>query len=93
MLVALGRGQHQRLQSRIDDEGSDGVDQLRFQQLHRRHFSHAQAPGIAVAQIHLLQVLIQATFREQMTLAKQFVRQQRHLRQLCRTGQSIGIGA
>ena len=46
---------------------------------------HLQAPGIAAAQVHLLQVLVQAALGEQVLLAQQFLGQQRHLRQLGRT--------
>lgn len=90
MCLSRSGVQHQRLQPRVDDEGGDGVDQLGFQQFHRGHFVHQQAPGVAPAQIHLLQVLIQASIREQVLLADQLIVQQRHLRQLGSTGEAVG---
>ena len=66
---------------RIQNERRDGVDELHFQQFHGRHFGHEQPPGIALAQIHLLQILIELAFGKQTFLRGEFFRQQRHLRQ------------
>jgi hypothetical protein len=51
-----------------------------------------QAPGIALAQVDLLQVLVEPAFGEQMLLAEQFVGQQRHLRQLRGTVRPAHVG-
>ncbi len=40
----FGIAQHQRLEPRVDQERRDRVDQLNFEQLHRRHLVHQQAP-------------------------------------------------
>ena len=69
VLVALRRAQHQRLQPRVDDERRDRVDQLHFQQLDRRHLGQQQPPGIAAAQIDLLQILIEPAFGKQIASA------------------------
>ena len=68
-LSRSGRAQHQRLEPGVEDERRDGVDQLHLQQFHRRHFRHQQPPGIALPQIHLLQILIEPALREQMPSA------------------------
>ena len=82
VLVAVRRPQHQRLEARVDDERRDGVDELHFEQLHRRDLVHQQAPGIAPAQVDLLQILIEPSLRKQIALVRVVFRQQRHLRQL-----------
>jgi hypothetical protein len=51
-------------------------------------FGQCQAPGVAVAQIHLLEILVQAAFGKQVALGPGFIGQQRHLRQLRRTLQA-----
>ena len=69
VLVALGRAQHQRLQPRVEDERRDGVDELRLEQLDRRHLGEQQAPRVALAQVDLLQVLVEPSLREEVALA------------------------
>ena len=69
VLVALRRAEHQRLEPRVEDERRDGVDQLHLQQLDRRHFRHQQPPRVALAQVHLLQILIEPAFGKEMRAA------------------------
>ena len=60
MFIALRRSQHKRLQAGVQNVGRDGIDELHFQEFHRRNLRHEQAPGISAAQIYLLQILIEA---------------------------------
>ena len=69
VLVALRRAQHQRLEARVDDERRDRVHELHLEQLHRRHLGHQQPPGVAAAQIDLLQILIEPALGEQIASA------------------------
>ena len=80
-LSRSGVAQHQRLEPRVDDERRDRIDQLHFQQFHRRNFGQQQAPGIAAAQIHLLQILIEVAGRKQLLPDTHFVWQERQLRE------------
>ena len=80
MLVALRTAQHQRFQARIDDEGSNGIHQLHLQQFHGGDFRQHQSPGIASAQVDLLQVLIKLPFGEQVLAGLHLLRQQAQLR-------------
>ena len=75
VLVAPGSAEHQRLEPRVDDERCDRVDQLHFQELHRRHFVQQQAPRVAAAQIDLLQVPIELSAREQIHVSRRVVGQ------------------
>ena len=59
VLVALGRAQHQRLEARVQDERRDGVHQLHLEQLDRRHLGQQQPPGVPLAQVDLLQILVE----------------------------------
>ena len=86
MFVALGRPQHERLEPGVEHEGRDGVDELHFQQLNGRHFGHEEAPRIPVAQIDLLQVLVEPAHGTQRLLGGEFLGQKRHL------GQRSGVG-
>ena len=45
--------------------GRDGVDELHFEQLDGRHLGQQQPPGVAPAQIDLLQILIEPAFGKQ----------------------------
>ena len=87
VLVALGRAQHERFQPRVQNERRNRVHQLHFQQFHGRHFRHGQPPRIALAQIHLLQILVKLALREERLLRREFLRQQRHLRKFRRMRQ------
>ena len=79
VLVALRRAEHERLQTCVEDERGDRVDEMHFEQFHRRDLVQQQTPGVAAAQIDLLQVLIELTAREEIHLAGRVLRQQRHL--------------
>ena len=46
VLVALGRAQHQRLEPGVEHERRDGVDELRLEQLDRRHLGQHQPPRV-----------------------------------------------
>ncbi len=74
VLVAARRPHHERLQPGVEDERRHRVDQLHFQQLHRRHFGQQQPPRIAVAQIELLQILIEPALRKQVLLIARSLR-------------------
>ena len=80
-LSRSGVREHQRLQPRIEQEGRDGVDELHLEQLHGRHVGEQHAPGVALAQIDLLQILIESPLREEMRRGLVVLGQQRHLRQ------------
>ncbi len=84
VLVALGRLQHQRLQPRVQDERRDGVHELRLEQLDRRHLVEQQAPRVALAQVDLLQVLVEPPLGEQVVARREILRHERHLRELGR---------
>ena len=58
-LSRFGGAQHQRLEARVEDERRDGVHELHFEQLDRRDFGQQQPPGVAPAQVDLLQVLVE----------------------------------
>ena len=81
VLVALGSAQHERLEPRVEQEGRDGVDELHLEELHRRHVRQQHAPGVALAQIDLLEILIEPAFRKQRRLRRHVVGEQRDLRQ------------
>jgi len=53
---------------------------LHFQQLYGRDLGEQQAPGVAPAQVYLLQVLVEATLGKQVLLHLELFRQQWHLR-------------
>ena len=69
VLVALRRAQHQRLEARVEDERRDRVDQLHLEQLDRRHLGQQQPPRVALAQIDLLQILIEPPFGKELPAA------------------------
>ena len=79
VLVALGRPQHQRLQAGVQHERRNGVDELHLQQLHRRHLGQQQAPRVPLAEIDLLQILVEASLREEVILRIEVLGQERHL--------------
>ncbi len=86
VLVALGRAQHERLEASVQHERCHRVDQLRLEQLHRRHLGQRQPPRVAVAQVDLLQVLVESPFGEQAPAARRPPRAAGGLRQLGRVG-------
>ena len=69
VLVALRRAQHQRLEARVEHERRDGVDELHLEQLDRRHLGEQQPPRVALAQVDLLQVLVEPALGEQVACA------------------------
>ena len=69
VLVALGRAQHQRLEPRVEHERRDRVHQLGLEQLDRRHLGEHEPPRVPVAQVDLLQVLVEPTRGEQVAAA------------------------
>ena len=66
VLVALGRAQQQRLEARVEHERRDRVHELGLEQLDRRHLVEQQPPGVAPAQVDLLQILVEAPLGEQV---------------------------
>ena len=55
------------------DYEADGIHEMHFEQLDRRYFGHREPPGIALAQIDLLQVLIESPFGEEILLRRELV--------------------
>ena len=53
----------------------------------------SQSPRIASAQIDLLQILIEPALGEKIAIVREFLRQQRNLRQLARHASDPSIGA
>ena len=92
VLVALGRAPHQRLQAGVQHERRDGVDELRLEQLDGRHLVEQQAPRVALAQVDLLQILVELPFGEEI-LRTEVVGQESHLRQLCGRRDSVVAGS
>jgi hypothetical protein len=68
VLVALGVRQEQRLQARVQDERRDRVHELHLEELDRGHVGEQHAPRVAVAEVDLLQVLVEATLGEERLL-------------------------
>ena len=58
--------QHERLQARVEHERRDRVDELRLEQLDRRDLGEQQPPRVAVAQVDLLQVLVERALGEEI---------------------------
>ncbi len=81
MLVARRDAQHQRLEPRVEQERCDGVDQLHFEHLDGRHVGEQHPPRVPIAQIDLLQILIELAGGEEVSARDQLLGQQRHLRQ------------
>ena len=81
-LSRSGVAQQQRLQASVEDERRDGVDELRLEQLDRRDLGEQQPPGVALAQVDLLQVLVEPALGKEVALPTQILRQERDLRQL-----------
>ena len=77
VLVALRGAHHERLEAGVEDEGGDGVDELGFEQFDGRDLGEHEAPGIALAQVDLLQVLVEAAFGKEMGLGGEFFGQER----------------
>jgi hypothetical protein len=71
----------------VEDERRHGVDQLHLEQLHGGHFGEQQPPRVAAAEIHLLQILIEAALGKEILLRRELLRQQRHLGQARRFGE------
>ena len=82
-LSRFRRAEHQRLQPRVEDERRDGVDELHLEQLDGRTPPPAgSARSCDLAQIDLLQILIEPALGEQMALvAASSSGSRRHLRQ------------
>src|SRR5665213_1157582 len=78
VLVASGHAEHERLQTRIQEEGRDGVDDLHLEHLHGRHVCQQHPPRVRAAQIDLLKVRVQLARRKQIRTQKQFLRQERN---------------
>ena len=74
--------------ARVEDEWSDGIHELGLQQLDRRHFGEEQAPRIAIAQVHLLEILVELALRKEVRGIGQILGQQPRLRKLRRMGQA-----
>ena len=81
VLVTIRRAPHERLETRVDQERCNRVHQLHFQKLHTRHFIEQQAPRIPLAQIDLLQVLIELARREKLMRHQHVVKHEGHLRE------------
>ena len=79
VLVARGRAEHQRLQSCVEDERRHRVDELRLEEFDGRHLGEQEPPRVAVAQVDLLQILVEVPLGEQMSLAGDLLRQEPHL--------------
>ena len=67
-LSRCGGAQHQRLQARVEHERRDGVDELGLEQLDRRHLGEQEPPRVAVAEVDLLQILVEPPLGEEMAL-------------------------
>ena len=85
-LSAVGHAQHQRLEPRVEHERRDRVDELHLEQLHRRDLGEQQPPRVALAQVDLLQVLVEPALGEQVAAAASVLGEQRRLRELGRRG-------
>ena len=81
VLVALGRPEHERLESCVQHERRDRVDQLGLEELDGRYLGEHQPPRVPVAQVDLLQVLVETALGEQVVLRMRLARQQRALRE------------
>ena len=85
--------QHQRLQPRVEHERRHGVDELRLEQLDRRHLGEQEPPRVPVAEIDLLQVLVELALGEQVPLIRRLLGEEAHLREIGRArGRSIEHG-
>ena len=60
---------HERLQLAAEDEGRHRVDQVHLEHLRRRHLGQGQPPGVARAQVDLLQVDVERALGEQVHAA------------------------
>ena len=60
--------QHQRLQPRVEHERRHGVDELRLEQLDGRDLGEQEPPRVPVAEVDLLQVLVEVALGEQVPL-------------------------
>ena len=81
-LSRFGRAQHQRLQPRVEHERGDGVDELGLEELDGRHLGEQEPPRVAVAQVDLLQVLVEPPLGEQVPLVGGLLREEPHLGEL-----------
>ena len=78
-LSRVGRAEHQRLEPRVEQERRDRVDQLHLEHLDRRHVGEQHPPRVPVAQIDLLQILIELAGGEELGARLQLLGEQRHL--------------
>ena len=76
--------EHQRLQPRVEHERRDGVDELRLEQLDRRDLGEQEAPRVPVAEVDLLQVLVEVPLGEEMSLIGRLLGEEAHLREVGR---------
>ena len=72
MLVAGGGAEHEGFEAGVEDEGGDGVDELDFEEFDGGDFVEEEAPGVSAAEVDLLEVLVEATFGEEVFLAEEF---------------------
>ena len=69
VLVRARRAHHERLEARVEDVRRDGVHELHFEQLGRFDLVHAQAPAVHLAQVDLLQILVETVRGEERLAA------------------------
>ena len=74
--------EHQRLQPGVEHERRHGVDELRLEQLDGRHLGEQEAPRVPVAEVDLLQVLVELALREQVALIGRLLGEEAHLREV-----------
>ena len=71
VFVAFRGAEQEGFESGVEDEGSDGVDELDFEEFDGGDFGEQEPPGVAAAEIDLLEVLVEASFREEVFLAEE----------------------
>ena len=76
--------EHQRLQPGVEHERRHGVDELRLEQLDGRHLGEQEPPRVPVAEVDLLQVLVELPLGEQMALIGRLLGEEAHLREIGR---------
>lgn len=65
VLVAGFDSLHQRFESGIENERSDRVDELNFEQFHRRDIRQAQPPTVDCPEVNLLQIAVEFPGRKE----------------------------
>jgi len=81
----------ERLEPGVEEEGGHGVDELGFEEFNRRHLGQREAPGIAIAQVDLLQVLVEPAFWEKVGARFQFFGKEGRLGKTRRFGEASQI--